>query len=107
MPCPCCGFETITDTYEICSVCFWENDPVQCDDPDYPSGANTISLRQAQINFEQSGASELRFLSIVRKAAEMRRNPNWKPLSNYNEKDVKLLVAAFGNTYLVENELNE
>lgn len=48
--CPCCGYNTITDTYEICDICGWEHDPVQADYPD-EDGANRVSLRTAQRNF--------------------------------------------------------
>ncbi|HLN63546.1 MAG TPA: CPCC family cysteine-rich protein [Symbiobacteriaceae bacterium] len=29
-------------------MCYWEDDPVQADDPDFAGGANESSLRQAQ-----------------------------------------------------------
>jgi hypothetical protein len=53
-------------TYEICEVCFWEDDGVQFDDPDYEGGANKVSLRQARENFREFGVSELRFKANVR-----------------------------------------
>jgi hypothetical protein len=53
-------------SFEICQVCFWEDDGVQFDDPDYEGGANKVSLRQARENFRQFGASDLRFTSNVR-----------------------------------------
>jgi Cysteine-rich CPCC len=69
-PCPCCGYLTLpeppTGTYEICPVCFWEDDNIQFDDPDYEGGANKVSLRQARENFREFGVSELRFKSNVR-----------------------------------------
>jgi hypothetical protein len=48
--CPCCGNRTISepDSYEICEICRWEDDPVQLSDPDYSGGANHISLNQAR-----------------------------------------------------------
>jgi hypothetical protein len=58
--CPCCGYQTLSDdqpgSYEICEVCFWEDDIVQFDDPDYEGGANKVSLRQARINFREFGS---------------------------------------------------
>jgi len=30
-PCPCCGYLVFTEppgSYDICSICFWEDDPV-------------------------------------------------------------------------------
>ncbi len=69
-PCPCCGYRTLPEpplgTYSICDVCFWEDDRVQFDDPDYEGGANRVSLRQARDNYREFGVSELRFKTNVR-----------------------------------------
>lgn len=58
--CLCCGYksldEKLTDIYEICTICFWEDDGVQFKNPDYEGGANDISLRQGQKNFSKFGA---------------------------------------------------
>jgi hypothetical protein len=53
-------------TFEICEVCFWEDDNVQFDDPNFPGGANEVSLRQARENYREFGVSELRFKRNVR-----------------------------------------
>lgn len=45
--CPCCG-KTAVREYDICSVCHWENDPIQNDYPDFGGGANIMSLNQAK-----------------------------------------------------------
>ena len=54
-PCPCCGYKTLSEeergSYEICSMCGWEDDYVQLRDPDLKGGANHESLREAQQNF--------------------------------------------------------
>jgi hypothetical protein len=55
-----------TGTYNICKVCFWEDDNVQFHDPDYEGGANKASLDQARENFRAHGVSEIRFKSDVR-----------------------------------------
>lgn len=42
--CPVCGqyeFEE-EDDYDICPVCFWENDSLQNNDPDCAGGANIL-----------------------------------------------------------------
>ncbi len=68
--CPCCGYLTMPEappgTYEICPVCFWEDDAVQFRDPSYEGGANTVSLEQARESFRSHGVSELRFKRQVR-----------------------------------------
>ncbi len=45
--CPCCG-KTMVEEYDICSVCEWQNDPVQLWKPDRPGGANVMSLNEAR-----------------------------------------------------------
>lgn len=53
--CPCCGYKTLEEeppgTFDICSICFWEDDNVQFDDPDYEGGVNEESLKQHQKAF--------------------------------------------------------
>ena len=43
--------------YDICPICFWEDDGVQFADPDYEGGANEESLNAARANFRSLGAS--------------------------------------------------
>ena len=45
--CPLCGKSQVEE-YEICPVCFWENDPVQLWKPQLAGGANQMSLEQAR-----------------------------------------------------------
>jgi hypothetical protein len=72
-PCHCCSFLSLSDpktgSYEICPVCFWEDDAVQNDDSEYEGGANQVSLSVAQRNFVDFGASERQFLPKVRPPA--------------------------------------
>lgn len=46
--CPVCNKHKFSeyDSYEICPICGWEDDGVQRDDPDYPEGANGMSLNE-------------------------------------------------------------
>src|SRR5690349_10199650 len=67
--CLCCGYKTIEgsrtnfgyttppDTYEICSICYWQDDRVGYDNPEIAIGPNHVSLKQAQRNFLEFGAS--------------------------------------------------
>ena len=68
--CPCCGYFTLGEkadnTFQICPVCYWEDDGVQLNDPTYEGGANSISLNQAMQNFKKIGAIEERFKQDVR-----------------------------------------
>ena len=62
--CPCCGNKTLdekpTGTYDICDICWWEDDPVQFRDHNFSGGANVVSLNQARKNFKKYGISNLK-----------------------------------------------
>jgi hypothetical protein len=92
--CLCCGYRTI-EGYEtafgyttppytscICPICFWQDDPVDYDEPDVSAGGpNHVSMKQAQRNFLAFGVSEERLLPYVRKPTpEDKRDPNWRLL---------------------------
>lgn len=52
--CPCCGYKSldIDSIYDVCPVCFWEDDPIQNKNPDYDGGANELCLIDAKKNFK-------------------------------------------------------
>lgn len=82
-PCSCCGYLTLQEpthaSYEICPICFWEDDPVQFSDPDFAGGANRVSLRQAQANFTEFGACKREVLPDVRLPGTTdARAPDWR-----------------------------
>ncbi|MDE5439230.1 hydrolase [Elizabethkingia meningoseptica] len=68
--CPCCGYFTLEESsnnsFQICPVCYWENDEVQYNDSTYAGGANRISLEQAKDNFKKFGAIKECFIRYVR-----------------------------------------
>lgn len=83
--CPCCGYKTFREkpngTYDICEVCYWEDDPIQLNDPNYEGGANRVSLKQGQKNFIEFGACEREMIKNVRQSTIFeQRDENWKPL---------------------------
>ena len=55
--CPCCGKEKVRE-YDICSICSWENDPIQEEHPDLRGGANIMSLNEARRAYKNG--SEIR-----------------------------------------------
>jgi Cysteine-rich CPCC len=69
--CPCCAFLTLKSpspgSYELCPVCFWEDDGVQAEAPAYTGGANLESLNQARLSFRELGACSKSALGRVRK----------------------------------------
>ncbi|NIF43775.1 hypothetical protein F3J14_23415 [Burkholderia sp. Tr-862] len=72
--CECCGHRTLRDlcpgSYEVCPVCFWEDDLIQTRDPHFVGGANRPSLLEARRNYEMIGACEERALPHVRRPAD-------------------------------------
>jgi len=68
--CPCCGFYTFDErpdgSYDICPVCFWEDDLAQLNDEYYAGGANKVSLVQGRKNFLKFGACEKEMKQYVR-----------------------------------------
>jgi hypothetical protein len=69
--CPCCGHKTIDERchYEICEVCFWEDDGQDDHDADEVRGGPNadLSLAQGRRNYQEFGASDRRRLQHVRK----------------------------------------
>ncbi|HEV8485466.1 MAG TPA: CPCC family cysteine-rich protein [Blastocatellia bacterium] len=67
--CPCCGFLTLTErsAFELCPVCFWEDDGQDnADADDNRGGPTSSSLTEARRNFRAFGACDQRALGSVR-----------------------------------------
>ncbi|MEW9110505.1 MAG: CPCC family cysteine-rich protein [Cytobacillus gottheilii] len=80
--CPCCGYKTLDEeppgTYEIC---YWEDDAIQFNAPDDAGGANVVSLKQAQYNFNRFGACDENSGSFVREPTSKDiKDSNWNAL---------------------------
>ncbi|WP_442869415.1 CPCC family cysteine-rich protein [Bradyrhizobium sp. CCBAU 11434] len=60
--CPCCQFRTLHERggFEICPVCFWEDDGQDDHDAGNVRGGpnGSLSLIRARQNFKQCGASD-------------------------------------------------
>ena len=71
--CDCCDYFTIEDgaDYEICPICFWEQDSFGISEPDAESGANHgLTLHEGRSNFLRYGACAPRFVDKVISVAE-------------------------------------
>lgn len=62
LPCPCCGRASLTErsSYQICKVCWWEDDGQDNNDADFVRGGPNyrLSLTQARVNFLVHGISD-------------------------------------------------
>jgi hypothetical protein len=103
-PCPCCGHLVFADapgSYDICPVCFWEDDISQLRWPDLGGGANSASLIEAQETYRRIGASDERFVAHVRAATSAEpMDSSWRPfdLSCDNVED-RVSGTDYGVTY--------
>jgi hypothetical protein len=68
--CPCCGLKTLRERggFEICPVCFWEDDGQDDENADEVLGGpnGEISLTQGRANYREFGASQRGDLPFVR-----------------------------------------
>jgi hypothetical protein len=68
--CRCCGHLTLAsrDEFEICPVCFWEDDGQGDADADVVRGSpnGSLSLTQARANFRAFGACDQSMIQYVR-----------------------------------------
>lgn len=80
--CPCCGYFTFAQqpdgSYDICPVCYWEDDAMPLEDPTFEGGANGVSLNEAKENFLKYGA-------CTEKMARFTRPPKEDELAESNE----------------------
>jgi hypothetical protein len=68
--CPCCGNLTLANraTFEVCPVCFWEDDGQDDGDAQVIRGGpnGSLSLTEARRRYAECGACDPRLLSHVR-----------------------------------------
>ncbi len=99
-PCPCCGylvFEEEPGSYDICPICFWEDDLLQLRFADAAGGANHVSLREGQRAYIAAGACEARFVGYVRQPTDAdQRDLGWRLLdpARDNVEDARTVTNA-------------
>lgn len=68
--CPCCGYLTLDDRggFQICQVCFWEDDGQDDHDATCIRGGpnGRLSLSEARLNYKRIGACDEAHLLSVR-----------------------------------------
>jgi hypothetical protein len=68
--CPCCGCHTLGERggFEICPVCFWEDEGQDDHDADVVRGGpnGSLSLAEARANYLRCGACEASMVGNVR-----------------------------------------
>lgn len=103
-PGPCCGYLVFSQSpgsYSYCLICAWEDDIVQLRFPTV-TGANRVSLIEAQKKFARDGVCNLRLRSYVRPPQKSDlRDPNWHPIDESVDNIEKHISGIdYGKTYL-------
>ena len=71
LKCPCCGYLTIQEDFDVCPVCYWEHDPVQeSDEKSYMGANNNTCLLYARLTYLFFGYCHEDFALFVRKPKE-------------------------------------
>jgi hypothetical protein len=94
-PCPSCGFLIFSEppgSYEICSICGWEDDHVQLANPGLRGGANGGSLKEYQDDILNDYPPD------IREVGNLKRDPDWRPLTE-NECEVQDPKKGIGINY--------
>jgi hypothetical protein len=86
-PCPCCGYLVFAEppgSYEVCSICFWEDDALQLEyATTLAGGANGVTLEEAQRTFAAHNVSERHLAAHVRPPGRFdERDPTWRPIDS-------------------------
>ena len=102
-PSPCCGylvFDEPPGSYDICPICFWEDDLSQLRFPT-TTGANHVSLIEAQENYARDGVCEWRLHPHVRPPKESDVcDPDWRPIDESKDNIEKPVFGVDeGETY--------
>ncbi len=68
--CPCCGYPTLTarGSFDVCAVCYWEDDGQDSHDADRVRGGpnGDLSLSMARANFLAHGVCQIDMRQYVR-----------------------------------------
>lgn len=83
VPCPICGYHTLDarHDWDICPICFWEDDIVIEDGTERSTANGGLSAAEAQANFLLFGAMSRECVGKVRRAyLGERRITDWQPM---------------------------
>lgn len=100
--CPSCGYKVFNEppgSYDICPICYWEDDLSQLRFPS-TRGAN-ISLIEAQKNYQEYGAIEKKFIKHVRApGGNDEKDTQWYAIDTVNDNiEYPKPGVDYGSTY--------
>jgi len=92
-------FDGPPGSYDICKICFWEDDISQLRFP-RTTGANRVSLIDGQKNFREFGACERRVLQSARAVSPAdQRDEHWRPIDSRDVFEEPVSGVDCGDTY--------
>lgn len=90
--CPCCGYKTFEEqpgSFDICPVCYWEDELMQLRYP-LEKGANRFSLIEAQLNYEKNKVSDMELKIFAREPLmDEEKDKNWRKIDLKKDKIVE------------------
>ena len=103
-PCPCCGyvvFEEPPGSWDICPICFWEDDLSQLRFAYMAGGANHLCLADAQRNYAEKGVAQPGMEQQVRRPTpDDLRDPSWRRLELSKDRiEQPVRGVDYGETY--------
>jgi hypothetical protein len=83
--CPCCGYKTLSDTgaYDLCPVCWWEDDGLEPWEYSAPNGQTLVEAQQAYL--AQRLPYRLRSGKVRAPKRGEERDPDWRPFELTDE----------------------
>ena len=91
--CPCCECFTYSEkpinTFQLCEVCFWEDDGET--NLDVISNPNRITIRKGRENFSKFGACKYQFINDVLKNPERKFRKEDFNLTNKKSQQIRWL----------------
>jgi hypothetical protein len=78
-PCPCCGYKTLPDrgAYDLCPVCWWEDEGVEPWEVSGPNGRTLVEAQQEYLT--QRLPHRLREGKVRPPKRGEEREPDWQP----------------------------
>jgi Cysteine-rich CPCC len=84
-PCPCCGYKTLPDrgAYDLCPVCWWEDEGLEPWEYSEPNGQTLVEAQQEYL--AQRLPYRLRSGKVRPPKRSEQRDPDWRPFELTDE----------------------